>query len=219
MGKVSSAVGSVSRPGKRWSASRRLKVGNSKAIATHNWHVGEVLYAFNAAHASLYAIFTSLAAGSDWNMASDLWHAQKSDFAQRQMLSIYVKHCQKTKSIRRSILWCIAALDELSLKRNDFVHADFIWYYDQLVPGLATERKRRKRLESVPFERHWLHLRGDLSAVANYAYGLYHSLHQPRPLTKKPRLKLADTMSQKQQSRRSQAKKKVQELQRQSSVV
>lgn len=218
MGQTSSSAAIISRPGNRWTASRRLSVGHPSAIALHNRHVGEVLYAFNAAQASLYTIFLSLAGGGDWRFASDLWHSQRSDFAQRQLLSIYVEHGDITKSIKKSIGWCISAMDELSKKRNDFVHADFIWYYDQITPGIATEPKRRERLSDLPFERYWRHLRGDLSVIANYSYDLYLSLTYPRPLTRRPRLKLAVTMSGKTQKRRNTRKKEARHRQRKASL-
>lgn len=208
MSRALSTVARISAPGRRFTAPRRLHTGNPKAIAQHNRRVGEVLYAFNIAQASFFVVFWKIL-GSDFDLASALWDAQPSDRGQRTLLEIYVRRTVKRKSMTNALLWAIAAMHELAERRNDGVHADVLWYYDQLIPGLATKRQRRERLLAAPFETIWHPLRGDLAAIANYVNGLHWDLAMdaPWPSTKRPRLQLVRSTSARRQNQRRQAKK------------
>jgi hypothetical protein len=212
-------VARVSTPGKRFTASRRVHAGDRKAIAQHNYRVGEVVHAFNAAQASFFLIFSRLAADTNITLALALWDTQASDLSQRKLLDAHVRHSVKRKVIKRNLLWAIAAMNELAEHRNDAVHADFIWYYDRIIPGLATKQARSERLEARPFDTIWKDLRGDLAAIANYVFDLHYDLaaDEAWPSTKRPRLKLARSMSARQQSQRRQARKSARERQRQAS--
>lgn len=192
MGGVASDVGRISKPGSRFTASRRLSTGNRKAIAQHNYRVGEVLHAFNTAQASFFLVFWRLAADTDIDLATELWDTGSTDLAQRKMLAVFARRKVQRASIKRGLLWAIAAMDKLAERRNDAVHADVIWYYDKIIPGLATKRARQERLEQNPFDTIWHDLRGDLSAIANYVFDLHLDLSadHPWPMTKRPKLKL-----------------------------
>lgn len=219
MGKALSTVGRISAPGRRFSASRRLHSGNRRAIARHNYQVGEVLHAFNTAQTNLFLVFWRLAGNTDIDLSLDLWESQPSDLGQRKLLEIYVRRVVRRKSIQNALLWTIAAMNELAEKRNDAVHADVLWYYDKVIPGLGTKRSRRARLEEVPLSTIWHDLRGDLSAVANYVHNLQFDIafDNAWPSTKRPKLKLVRSTSARRQSQLRQAKREGRERQRQSS--
>jgi hypothetical protein len=221
MAKVRGDVGSISRPGKRWTAKRTLFTINRRAMAAHNWHVGEVLSAFNAAQASFFMVFVCLVSQKNWELGQALWHNQPSDSSQRKMLAAYVENDKSaTKSIRRSILWSLKVMDELSELRNDAVHTDFIWFYDRINPGLGTKPKRSERLINQPFEKHWRALRGDFAALADYGRSIYLDIlmNNARPSTKRPRLKLARYKTLRKQDIRRHAKKVIRDHQRRNSV-
>jgi len=215
MGTVSAKFGRISKPGKRFTAPRRLMSGNRKAVAQHNRRVGEVLYAFNIAQASFFVIFWQIM-GEDFPLVSKLWDLQPGDTAQRKVLDVFVRQRVKRKSIQNALVWSLSAMDELGELRNDAVHADMLWYYDQLIPGLATKRSRRERLLKEPFELKWRKLRGDLAAVANYVNALHSDLmmDEPWPSTKRPKLQLVRSTSARRQNQRRQAKKAARARQR-----
>lgn len=219
MGKVLSTVGKVSRPGNRWTARRRLHTGDPKAIARHNRQVGEVLHAFNAAQASLFLVFWQLAARDDIHLALDLWEAQPSDLSQRKILEIQVRRRVKRKAIKNGLLWAIASMNELSERRNDAVHSDVYADIDRIRPGLGTKRTRAERLENMPLDSIWRDLRGDLSAIANYANDLHWDVSSDNawPSTKRPRLRLARSKSVRHQDRARRAKRAKQQRQREAS--
>lgn len=219
MSKVPSSVGTISRPGSRWTARRRLHNGDPKAIARHNRQVGEVLHAFNSAQASFFLIFWQLSSREDIELAMDLWEALLSDSAQRRTVDIYVRRSIRRKAIQSAIIWAIDVVDELSKHRNDVVHSNVFADIDRIRPDLGTKRARAARLEKTPTEKIWRDLRGDLSAIANYVSDLHLDLSAGNawPSTKRPRLKLAQPKSAQRQSQRRRAKHLKKESQRQSS--
>ncbi|MGH6651861.1 MAG: hypothetical protein ACREB7_12110 [Sphingopyxis sp.] len=219
MGKVHSSVGKVSKPGDRFTARRRLPLQDPKAIARHNRRVGEVLHAYNSAHASVFGVFTFLGMHVDYQHTLDVWHSSGTDKGQRNLLEVAVRHRLKgRKVVQKGILWALGALDELGTFRNDAVHTNMAWYYDEFVPGIGSKEATIKRLEQLPFDKHWRALRGDLIALANYLAVLAYDVlgDNKLPSCKRPRLQLARSRSAETQTRRRQAKKAARERQRQS---
>lgn len=210
MGNASASFGRVSKPGSRFTARRRIQTGNPHAIARHNRHVGEVLYAFNQVQASFLQIFYTIIGTENYALARELWDSSSSDRRQRELLRSYVAHKVNRKSISNALLWALDGMDILSVLRNDAVHADIFWHYDQLLPGWLPKEAHMKRLQSTPFERTWQSLRGDLSAIANYVSDLNLSLWSDEswPLTKRPYLKLATrTLAQKAKAKAAKAQR------------
>lgn len=192
MGKVRADVVHVSKPGDRWSAKRKIHSANPKAVAAHNKRVGEVLHAYNTAQASFYQLFLTVAGDGNSRLAIDLWNSHGSDYSRRNLLRIFTNNTVQRRLICKSILWSISAMDKLSEHRNDAVHADMIWYYDQMAPGWLASEKRRIRMESAPLEKTWLKLRGDFAVISNYVLDLNLTLwsNESRPLSKRPKLRL-----------------------------
>ena len=220
MGKVSAKACRVSVPGKRFTANRRLSAIERDLIRPHCKRVGEVIHAYNSAHASLFKLFMRLAANEDYEQALDLWHTAKTDRGQRDMLEVVVRHSKTlNQTYRRNILWSIASLNELAQFRNEAAHTDMIWYYDRLVPNLGTKAHVMERLLETPFEKNWRPLRGDLIALSTYLGLIDLSLAAGStwPLTRKPQLQLARSTSVRTQTQRRHAKTKARERQRQSS--
>jgi hypothetical protein len=208
----------MSKPGQRWTASRKTPSSRFPDLANHNRRVGEVVHAYNNAQASFFILFYRLV-GEDYQLASKLWHTQPSDSAQRSLLDPFVQSRIRRKLVRNGLIWALKAMNELSTFRNDAVHSEMLWYYEKLVPGLSTKPERRKRLLELPFEQIWRKLRGDLWAIAVYVSDLDQDvqLDNPRPSTERPRLLLARSMSADTQAKRSRAKKAARDHQRQPS--
>lgn len=222
MGVIHNDVGKPSRPGQRFLASRKVPEANRKAIARHNQHVGEIIHAFNAAQAAFFSILCQIIDPFMFNyeLAGRVWHSQPSDSSQRTLLEAYVRSSVHQKSIQNGLLWALKAMNELSGRRNDAVHSDMLWHYEELTPGPSTRGERRARLENLPIEKIWKRLRGDLWAIHNYVQdlGVDVMMSSTRPSTKRPRLLLAHTTTAAAQSKRNRAKKAARERQRRSSA-
>ena len=194
MAKALKIIGKISRPGDRWTARRRLKSGNPRAIASHNRQVGEVLFAFNQAQSALLMSYLTIVGLDKYEMAREIWENHPSDSRQRALLRAYVRHGLRKRSIRNAFLWAIDAMDNLSKHRNDAVHADVVWHYDRLEPGLLARKSQSARIKDAPLDTIWQNLRGDFAALANYVNDLNLSIWTEAswPLTKRPKLKLLE---------------------------
>lgn len=192
MGKVRRDIGRLSVPGDRWTTKRRLHTANPKATALHNKRVGEVVHAYNTAQSSFFQLFLIVVGDGKSELAEKIWNSQGTDHGRRNLLRLYTANTIRRKLIRKSIIWSISAMDQLSQHRNDAVHADMIWYYDHLTPGWLPDKKRRNRMESFPLEKIWIKLRGDFAAIANYVNDLNLTIWmgESRPLSKRPKLQL-----------------------------
>lgn len=183
--------------------------------------IGEVLHAWNGAHGALFRVFVDVVSMGNYDLAHSVWHSVQSDKYQRDMLESFVRHKfdRKKRSFRAAILWSIAALNELSTRRNDIAHSEMAYFYERPEPGMSIKAAAAKRLEEMPISKQWRKLRGDLNALANYLDYISLSLwmNYPRPLPRRPRLQLVHSKTEQTQKRRHRAKKAVRERQRQSS--
>lgn len=219
MGKVHSSIGKVSKPGARFTARRRIPSPDPKAIARHNRRVGEIVHAYNSAHASVFGVFAFLGMHVDYQHTHDVWHSVATDKGQRNLLEVAVRHRLKDqKVVQKGLLWALGALDELGSFRNVAVHTNMAWYYDEFIPGAGTKDGAIKRLEQLPFDQHWRALRGDLNALASYLAVLAYDVLSGNklPSCKRPKLQLAQSKSAETQKRRRLAKTAARERQRQS---
>jgi len=221
MSKVLKGVGRLSKPGDRWHAKRTLSNAADPAIVRHNKHVGDVLHAYNTAHASVYSLFWHAAFRDSHDNCSSLWHSHATDRGQREFAANYIRNNRTISvTLKKNILWALGALDELATFRNDAAHTEMFAYYDdKLVPGIGTKNGTAERLHNLPFDKHWRALKGDLSALANYLHTLSFDVFTKNtwPSSEKPRLQLARSTSATTQGRRRQTKKATRERQRQSS--
>jgi hypothetical protein len=220
MGKVSSNAAAVSRPGKRFHCSRRWSKLVAGLVKPHNQHVGDVIHAYNSAHAGLFILFWRLVANENYDLAISMWHTAKSDRSQRDLIEAFIANSTEIKkTYKNAILWSITSLNQLASFRNDAAHSEMIWYYDQLIPGLATKPSSQERLLKLPFERHWRKLKGDLIALSIYLImiDMSISLNERSPSPKRPRLQLVRSTPEHTQKRRRLNKKEARERQRQAS--
>lgn len=219
MVKVRTSVGKISKPKARFHAARHIATPNAKAIAQHNRRVGEIVHAYNSAHASLFAVFLFLTRDVKYEYALDLWHSAGTDKSQRLLLEIKVRHeMDDRKSLQKALLWAIGAMHELGTFRNDAVHTNMLWHYDQMHTGIDVKNATIRRLQDLPFDAHWKPLKGDLCALANYITGLASDVFggERLPSYRRPKLQLSQSVSAETQKRRRQAKNAARNRQRQS---
>ena len=226
MSAVSAVIGKVVTAKTRYTTSRRGPANTRAADKRHAQHIGEVVHAWNRAHAGLFWIFLRVAADSNYELAIGMWHALPTDKAQRLLLeSIVTVKLRNKKSLQNAALWAIAVMTELSTYRNDAAHAEMLHYYDELEPGLrmepgaSTKPGSAKRLTDRPLDQSWRQLRGDLHAIADYLAQLDQSLWfgWPRPSCRRPRLQFSRSNTELSQAKRRRAKQATRERQRQSS--
>jgi hypothetical protein len=187
----------------------------------HIRHVGEIVHAWSQAHGALFHIFSLLTFDADIFTAHKLWHSTQSDKAQRAMLEAIVKAKPNnlSKSHCNAILWALSAMDALSPYRNDAVHVEIIAGHPEIIAAMSAKDASQERLEKYPIAKHWKSFCGDMNAVINYLDAVYVALwqHLPRPLSHRPKLRLALITSAKKQRARRLAKKHARNNQRQSS--
>lgn len=178
----------------RFHCSRRGPSVSRQHDRRHAQHIGEVVHAWNRAHAGLFALFQRVAADGDYALALGVWHTVPSDSTQRQMLEAAARaKLGKRRSYLNGVVWGCRVLNELGTLRNDAAHAEMLFYYTELVPGLSTKPGSAERLAQRPLSTHWRQLVGDLNAVTDYLRHLDFSLWMgmPRPLARRPRLQVA----------------------------
>ncbi len=88
--------------------------------------LGEVAHSWNQLHEALAYLF-SCATGTNQNVAYAVWHAVRSDLAQRHILKDAVavsdNYLEKWPNAQAEINWIIDRTNELANRRNDAIHA------------------------------------------------------------------------------------------------
>ena len=219
MGKAAIGAATFITAKSRFPSSRRGPTISRVEDAAHAKALGEVLHAWNRAHAALFMVFARIATDNDHEFALALWHTAQGDKVQRDMLQAAANaRLQKRKSHLNAITWAINAMNEIGSYRNDITHSEMTFYYTRLVPGLTAKKQSLKRLEQRRLDKNWLAVRGDLHALANYLehiqFGLW--MKMPRPLSQRPKLRFVRSTSLASQERRRRAKKAAQQRQRES---
>lgn len=221
MGQISKDAVTVITSNTRFPPSRRPPWAKSPAERLHIRHVGEIVHAWNQAHGMLFHVFSVVIVDGDIELAHAIWHTTQSDKGQREMLdaAVRVKFPSPTNSYRTAILWALSAMSDLGTHRNDAVHAQILGGHPEPLPGLSVRTSVADRLELSSVSNHWRLMRGDLYAIFNYLDGIYLGLWQqfPRPLSRRPKLQFARTVSASSQNRSRRKKRQARERQRQSS--
>lgn len=220
MSAVRGDIGKISKPRQRFTPERRQRDVHEPTVAAHNQRVGEIIHAYNLAHSNLFVIFRRLAPEPTQDAALDLWHTSKTDRGQREMLAAMVKHTNKLGGVyRNAIMWAIGRLGELSEYRNNAAHVEMRHYYDVAVIGASAKHSAAIDLKNSPIDKHHRDLVGDLFALGNYLFDIEVDLlmGEALPSSRRPRLKLARSVSAAAQKQKKKAKKAARDRQRQSS--
>ena len=161
--------------------------------------VGKVMWAWNYSHSAFATLFNAIVAGPHGNIGYALWHSQKSDSGQRDLLRAAAdEKFSRNKLILRRIRWALNTAGQLSALRNDAAHMATAWTVGKSPPEIvpnptATAPVRYKRITShEDFEKLLTHLRGDLIALAHFTFALNAIVLIPDfgyPLPRRPRLR------------------------------
>lgn len=201
--------------------SRRGPALSRKDDAAHARALGEVLHAWNRAHAGLFSVFVRVVTDNDWSLALALWHTGSGDKAQRDLLeAASIARLSERKSYLNAVKWALASMATIGEYRNAITHTEMTYEYTQLMPGITAKSSHADKLASARrLDQHWRSVRGDLHAIASYLDGVQLGLwlEMPRPLTRRPRLRFVRSSSASTQKRRNRAKKAAKQRQREAS--
>lgn len=161
--------------------------------------VGQLVLTHNFAHASFVLILCHLVGNG--SLAQTLWHTQRSDKAQRDLVSAALRDptTPKSRLFSRSVSWALKKMDALSELRNDVVHADHaidvqVKPYVVKFNPFSTAPSRVQRLQQeVKLTRSMQTATGDLAKLGEYVWCLwsYGSNEGRVPLPRRPRLRFA----------------------------
>ncbi|MBC2778330.1 hypothetical protein [Parasphingopyxis marina] len=178
-----------------WYPNRTREGEGNKAHRDLAWMVGEIVLAWNAAHTTLYLIFSDLFTNQEEDKARAIWSLLYSDRAQRELLEVTATaKLRDKKQLLKAVLWCTQALQKLSSYRNDAAHVGM-----HADPKFGVQHRQFgarlpaiERLENNPVPKYWKSLRGDLHAIESYAISIDTALllDRPHPFCRKPRLQL-----------------------------
>lgn len=221
MGQISAGAGTAITASIRFLPSRRPPVLSRLDDAAHAKALGEVLHAWNRAHAALFSVFVRIATDNDWNLALALWRTGSGDKLQRDLLEAAANvRLAERKSYLNAVKWALASMATIGEYRNAITHTEMIFAYNRLVAGITAKDTHANTLTAKQrLDQNWRSVRGDLHAIAAYLDGvqLGLSLAMPRPLTRRPRLRFVRSSSAATQKRRHQAKKAAKQRQREAS--
>lgn len=204
----------------RFPVSRRGPALSRKDDAAHARALGEVLHAWNRAHAALFMVFARVSTNNDFSLALAIWQTGSGDKAQRQLLDAAANVAlQDRRALLHAVRWALAVMGEIGTYRNDIAHSEMTFYYTELIPGMTVKESAAERLSRRRLDTNWRALRGDLHAIAHYLAHLDATLmlNMPRPLSKRPRLQFVHSSSAQNQATRRRAKKAAQQRQREAS--
>lgn len=103
MGVVDRNIGRISRPGSRFTAKRSLYGAGNPSSIRHNRRVGEVLHAYNSAHAAVFSVFWHVAYRDSHNDCTSLWHLQGKEKGQREFAVAYIKSNKQVSATIKKI--------------------------------------------------------------------------------------------------------------------
>ena len=159
--------------------------------------VGWIAYEWNRLHEALGELFAD-AMGADTYTALSAWHAVRSDLTQRQMLKAAAAHRAERSEPEIAPLWralvdLVDKVNKLSDKRNDAIHAPFVFVIDmgrdvmsvQPLDFLGNKRAGKLANRELLTEFQWYRRSG--SVLAKYANVLHYAFNDPNyQLPQKP---------------------------------
>jgi hypothetical protein len=184
--------------------SRALTKDWKKAIDRHALLVGQIVWASNTLHTYLHLAF--LWAVGDDDMGKALWHQQRNDGPQRELLLAALEANKTiTDADRQRLIWATKKAVKLAELRNDLVHLHMAPIAASrrptlrvtLIPGWVGVPKGRLIRTSRPgWGRSLPLLRGDILALGRYVAAVWYGIasnapgEQHHPLPRRPRLRL-----------------------------
>jgi hypothetical protein len=169
----------------------------TKIIGRYAKLAGEIIWASNELQAALSWMFDSLVdSETRKTFGIAIWHAVKTDSAQRAMFAAAAKNTLPPGSrLLAELLWLEDAAGKVSGYRNDVVHTPMghrgTLRFLELGPDHLAPPVRAERIMRHGYKRLFPLIRGDLIALTTFAYRLLgrvarHSTRESWP--KRPRL-------------------------------
>lgn len=180
---------------------RRIMPKVRRAVGPFAKSVGELVWAYNTAHARLAGFFTVIVQRDNLQMGRAIWLALKMDGAQHDVL-IAALESAKPKSqlmsrIVKNVLWATKKVNKLAKLRNDAVHMATGLntshpQWEIVVDQTATSSARSARLLAMKDMKRTFRLaRSDLLQLAGYVtvHAIAMEYHKELfPLPRRPRL-------------------------------
>lgn len=197
-------VSGAKKKGRAPEITRSMPDDLRRPLAQHAAIVGQVVWASNHLHTYFLLIFR-WTIGDD-ETANAIWHAQKNDKPQLELLAAALKATKRTDftpTQKERITWAIKCAFKLAEHRNDLIHLpmSLASSYDSrgrrrtiLLPSLVATPPARLGRVTLPTWRQSLKLvRGDLYSLAKYISLVWlrladHPLGRS-PLPRRPRLR------------------------------
>ena len=163
-------------------------------MAKYSALVGEVTWASNNLHATLYFLFQWFFPGKRVGnaMATELWHSLRSDDMQRIALRALLLHSIEINDRQRTnFLWTLDAAGRLSEYRNDAIHTTFDLNRAKkefvFQPSNAGPPKRVEKLRRVGHAKLFRCVIGDLNQINDYALSVWEqAAGEQKTLPKRP---------------------------------
>jgi hypothetical protein len=105
------------------------KAEAEKQFESYTAAVGAVVHAWNYLHERLGDLFIEIVKGQDKEVVAAIWHSTYNDRAQRQMLESAINAMPPHRwlslppTAKEDLVWLLKRINELSVNRNDAVHA------------------------------------------------------------------------------------------------
>jgi hypothetical protein len=169
-----------------------------KAIRPYVLSVGGLAWASNYCLSIFCLIYREMFANEDIKMAINIWHGQRSDQAQLDLLCAAANGTRRiSNAMRDEIIWATKQAGKLSQVRNDAIHGPTNVVINnrklKLVPNSwSTLPSRLERLSnSKSMSRTFNVAKGDFLALVGYLFFIWNELIAPgsQSLPKRPTMR------------------------------
>lgn len=149
---------------------RDLFKSASELMTAHATRIGHAVIAWNRLHDNLGVTFADLINPDQQYIGLTVWHAMKSDSAQRDVLTAVIKTVLPDENkYRIDLCWILTETGKLSGHRNNYIHAAFISLIDdggiKLIPDHFTGNRKAGKLVDTDLDRDLSMLEQDLSQL------------------------------------------------------
>ncbi len=190
-------------------------------VKTYAQRIGRLLWAWNRIHSAFAVMFASFVDRRQTRAGQALWHAVKTDTAQRDMLAALLPFQTSIRpEVAEGVEWLLEVTGKLAQHRNDVVHTPMFQNYrrdNAVVPDATSgDPKRVQRLGRPDLRQFHRSLTDDLVALSQFAWFLASEIRFPQQhwtspeiprLRSLPRDEIPLTRSQKDRQQRRKERK------------
>lgn len=177
---------------------RPTKSMTDEAFVPYALEIGHLTRSWNQLHENLCAIFARVVSPHNQNIAYAIWHEQKSDRTQREMLRAA---CEAYLAIDKAnrptavddITWMLDRCRDLADQRNVAIHAPIFVGMDtstgvfSVIPHHFQNNPQAKRLVEAPILDEFKYYRAKSDALKDYTLKIWFALgHVERAWPERP---------------------------------